>query len=108
MTRRRKQEVIQETEIHNIAMPPMEDCATATGNVHKNLVKLGNVIFQILSGQMDRHTHHNTLHPSLMPAFTPRMYNVTTLCPALLTHPTKGRKLSRLGRLVNTPRWYAC
>jgi len=34
-------------EVHNIATPPEENLATATGNKHKNSVKFGHVVFEI-------------------------------------------------------------
>jgi len=55
-------------------MPSQEDRATATGNMHKNLVKFGRAVF-VFCERTDRqtdkhththngHTHHNTSHPS--------------------------------------------
>jgi len=38
----------------------------ATGNMHKNLVKFGQVVFELCertNGQTNRHPHHNTSHP---------------------------------------------
>ena len=60
-----KHDVIHKTgSTERIARPPEEDRATATGNMHKNLVKFGHVLSRYASGQTDKHTHHNTSHPS--------------------------------------------
>ena len=40
------------------------DGATATGNMHKNLVKFGLVVSSYAWRQTNRHTHHDSLHLS--------------------------------------------
>ena len=55
-------------EVHKIiTMPSEEDRATAIGNMHKNMVKIGRVVPNIGSRtdkhkdrQTDRHTYYNT------------------------------------------------
>ena len=45
---------------------PEEDRATATGNMHKNLVKIAHAVLEISSRadrQTPRHTHYNTSQP---------------------------------------------
>ena len=52
-------------EVHNILQE--QDRAMCVGNMHKNLVMFGHVVFKLcerIDRQTDRHTHHNTLHPS--------------------------------------------
>ena len=55
-----KHDVIQKTgSTHRITTSPDEDRATATGNMHKNLVKIGHVAldyWRYPRGQTDRHT----------------------------------------------------
>jgi len=54
-------------EVHNISQrrnAVIEDRATATGNMCKNLEKFGHVVFELCE-RTDKQTYsHNTLHPS--------------------------------------------
>jgi len=59
-----KYDVIRKT---GSTLPSEEDWATAIGNMHKNLAKLGRVVFELrkrtdrrINRQTDRHAHRNT------------------------------------------------
>jgi len=52
-----KYDVIHKIEsTYHITKPPEENRATATGNMHKELVKIGRVVPKIGS-RKDKHTH---------------------------------------------------
>jgi len=50
-----------------IAVPPVEDRATVTGNMHKNMAKVGHVVLEICmrTWQTHGHDHHITPLPCL-------------------------------------------
>jgi len=58
-------------EVQNVQYCKATTGGTATVSMHKNLAEFGRVVFEIAYArtqtdtQTDRHTHHNTLQPSL-------------------------------------------
>jgi len=48
-----------------VATPLKEDRATAIGNIHKKLVNVGHMVFEICEWtdrHTNGHTHHKTIH----------------------------------------------